>query len=207
MENIHQLTVPGVILAGGLSRRMGGGDKCLAPLAGRAILAHIIERVRPQVSILAINANGDPSRFADFDLPVIADESADFAGPLAGILAALDWAADQARPIQHVLTVPGDTPFLPHDLVARLVAGLAKGAELALAASGGRSHPVIGLWPLASRDALRRAIHGEGLRKVETWASRFATAAVEFESKAGDPFLNINTPEELAEAERRLAGC
>jgi molybdopterin-guanine dinucleotide biosynthesis protein A len=209
MENTRQSTVPGVILAGGLSRRMGGPDKCLIPLAGRPILTHIVERIRPQVSALALNANGDPSRFADFALSVIPDESADFAGPLAGVLAALDWAAGlagdfRAGRFQHVLTVPGDTPFLPPDLVARLGAGLAKGAELALAASGRRSHPVVALWPLASREDLRRAIRGEGLRKVETWASRFVAAAVEFEIGAEDPFLNINTPDDLAEAERRL---
>jgi molybdopterin-guanine dinucleotide biosynthesis protein A len=205
MENTPQPTVPGVVLAGGLSRRMGGGDKCLAPLAGRPILEHIVEAVRPQVSSLALNANGDPSRFAAFGLPVIADEPADFAGPLAGILAAIDWAAGQPGPVQHVLTVPGDTPFLPRDLVARLAAGLAEGAALALASSGGRRHPVIGLWPLDSREVLRRAIRDEGLRKVEAWASRFAATTVEFATGAGDPFLNINTPDELAEAERRLA--
>jgi molybdopterin-guanine dinucleotide biosynthesis protein A len=204
MENTHQLTIPGVILAGGLARRMGGGDKCLVRVAGRPILTHIIESVQPQVSALALNANGDPSRFVGFALPVIPDESKDFAGPLAGILAALEWAAGKAEPIHHVLTVPGDTPFLPRDLVVRLVAGLAKGAELSLASSGGRRHPVIALWPVASRADLRRAIRSEGLRKVEAWVSRFVTTAVEFDSCGGDPFLNINTPDELAEAEQRL---
>jgi molybdopterin-guanine dinucleotide biosynthesis protein A len=205
MDNTRQQTISGVILAGGLSRRMGGGDKCLRLLAGRPILAHVIERLRPQLSDLALNANGDPERFADFRLPVITDDATDFAGPLAGILAALDWAAGLATAPRHVLTVPADTPFLPPDLVARLAGGLTGGADLALASSGGRRHPVVALWPLASREDLRRALREEGLRKVEAWVSRQNAAVVKFEAADGDPFLNINTPDELAVAERRVS--
>jgi molybdenum cofactor guanylyltransferase len=202
MENTGRHANCGVILAGGLSRRMGGGDKCLLPLAGRAILSHVIERLRPQISDLALNANGDPGRFAPFQLPVIPDDATDFAGPLAGVLVALDWAASRAMVPRHVLTVPADTPFLPTDLVARLAGGLAGGADVALASSGGRRHPVVALWPVTSREDLRRALREEGLRKVEAWMSRQNAVSVAFETVGGDPFLNINTPDELARAER-----
>ena len=197
--------IPGVILAGGLSRRLGGGDKCLLPLAGRPIVAHVIDRVRPQVAALALNANGDATRFADFGLTVVADDAADFAGPLAGILAALDWAQRAHPSASTVLTVPADTPFLPPDLAARLAAA---GAP-ALARSGGRVHPVVGLWPLSLRDDLRKALRAEGIRKVEHWTGRLAPAIVDFppmDSPAGaiDPFFNINTPEDLQRAEALL---
>jgi molybdenum cofactor guanylyltransferase len=197
--------VAGVILAGGLSRRMGGGDKSLRPLAGRPLLAHIIERARPQVAALALNANGDAARFAAFGLPVVADSVADFAGPLAGVLAGLDWAAESVPGCSHVASFAGDAPFLPHDLVARLAAALAQGNELACAASGGRSHPVFGLWPLALRNALRRALVEEGIRKVDVWTRRYALAAVDFAAIPLDPFFNANRPEDLAEAERLVA--
>jgi molybdenum cofactor guanylyltransferase len=195
----------GVVLAGGLSRRMGGGDKCLRLLGGRPILAHIIERARPQVAALALNANGDPGRFAAFGLPVIADSIADFAGPLAGILAGLDWAAAERPAATHVASFAGDAPFLPRDLVARLAAAIAAGHDLGCAASGGRAHPVFGLWPLALRDDLRRALAEEGIRKVDQWTGRFRLAVVDFPATPLDPFFNTNRPEDLAEAER-LAG-
>lgn len=197
--------IPAVILAGGLSRRMGGGDKCLLPLAGRPVLAHLIERIRPQVAALALNANGDPTRFAGFGLPVIADDAADFAGPLAGILAALGWARRAHPSAPAVLTIPADTPFLPRDLVARLEAA---GAP-SMAGSGGRIHPVAGLWPLTLEAGLREALRTEGLRKVESWTARLNPAVVDFgplESKPVpiDPFFNINTPDDLARAEALL---
>jgi molybdopterin-guanine dinucleotide biosynthesis protein A len=193
VENAETAVHAGVILAGGLSRRMGGGDKCLLPLGGRSLLAHVIERMRPQVAVLALNANGNAARFAGFQLPVVTDDQSDFAGPLAGILAALDWAATTGA--AAVLTVPADTPFLPRDLAARLAAA---GAP-ALARSGGRVHPVVGLWPLALRDDLRVALRREGLRKVEDWTTRLAPAVVDFPA-APDPFFNINTPDDLARA-------
>ncbi len=198
------MIIAGIVLAGGLSRRMGGGDKCLRLLAGRPILAHIIARARPQVTALAINANGDPGRFAGFGLPVVADSVADFAGPLAGVLAGLDWAAAALPAASHVVSFAGDAPFLPLDLVARLDAAVAAGSELACAASAGRAHPVFGLWPVALREALRRALVEDRIRKVDRWTARFRLATVEFPTGRIDPFFNANEPEDLAEAERLM---
>ena len=197
------MIIAGIVLAGGLSRRMGGGDKCLRPLAGRPILAHILERARGQVAALALNANGDAARFAAFGLPVVADSVPDFAGPLAGILAGLDWAAADVPQATHVASFAGDAPFLPRDLVARLAGALAEqGAELACAASAGQAHPVFGLWPMALRAELRRAVTTEGFRKVDQWTARYRLATVDFPAMPVDPFFNANRPEDLAVAER-----
>ena len=196
------MRIAGIVLAGGLSRRMGGGDKCLRLLAGKPILAHIIERARPQVEALALNANGDPARFAAFGLPVVADSVAGFAGPLAGVLAGLDWAAANRPGATHVASFAGDAPFLPRDLVARFAAALDEGYELACAASQGRAHPVFGLWPLRLRQELRRALAEEEIRKVDIWTARHRLATVDFPSGPIDPFFNANHPEDLAEAER-----
>src|SRR5207245_2146601 len=161
------------------SRRMGGGDKALRLLGGRPLLDHVIERLRPQVDALVLNANGDPARFARFGLPVVPDSIGDFAGPLAGILAGLDWAAAHRPDCATIVSVATDAPFLPKDLVARLVRGMeAAGAELACAASGGQPHPVIGLWPVALREDLRRALVEEGIRKVDVWTGRHPLATV-----------------------------
>jgi molybdopterin-guanine dinucleotide biosynthesis protein A len=198
--------VAGILLAGGQSRRMGGGDKCLRPLAGRPILAHVLERVRPQVTALALNANGDPARFAAFGLPVVADSVEGFAGPLAGVLAGLDWAAEHASDCPLVASFATDAPFLPTDLVECLLQGLrAEGADLACAASDGRSHPVFGLWPVRLREELRHAVVDEGLRKVDLWTARYRMVEVEFPPRPIDPFFNTNRPEDLAEAEALLA--
>jgi molybdopterin-guanine dinucleotide biosynthesis protein A len=198
--------VVGVLLAGGQSRRMGGGDKCLRLLGGRPILARIIDRVRPQVRRLILNANGDPARFADYGLPVAGDSVEGFAGPLAGVLAGLDWAAAHAPDCPMIATVPTDAPFLPENLVSRLLSAVEQeSADLACAASNGQSHPVVGLWPVRLRDALRRAMTGEDIRKVDSWTARYRLATVEFLSVPVDPFLNVNRPEDLAEAERFLA--
>jgi molybdopterin-guanine dinucleotide biosynthesis protein A len=199
------VSIAGIVLAGGQSRRMGGGDKCLRLLAGRPILAHIIARARPQVSALAINANGDPARFREFDLPVVADSVPDFAGPLAGVLAGLDWAA-RLPGCGHVASFAGDAPFFPLDLVERLEAALADGRhDLACAVSGGRAHPVFGLWPVALRGDLRHALEAEAIRKVDVWTARHRLAPVEFAATPIDPFFNANRPEDLAEAERLAA--
>lgn len=188
----------GVVLAGGLARRMGGGDKALLPINGRPMMAVLLERLRPQVSALAVSANGDPARFAAAapGLAVVADSIPGHPGPLAGILAGMDHAA--ALGMGWVLTVPGDTPLVPMDLAARLREAA---APIACAASGGEIHPPVAIWPVSLRGALRAAVlAGEG--KVSRWAREHGCALVEW---AGEPFLNANTPEELAvleEAER-----
>jgi molybdenum cofactor guanylyltransferase len=197
------VTIIGLLLAGGLARRMGGGDKALRPLGDRTLLDHAIDRVRPQVAALVLNANGDPARFAPFGLPVAADSIPDFAGPLAGILAGLDWAAANRPDCRLIVSVPTDAPFLPRDLVARLLHGMqAEGAELACAASGGQPHPVVGLWPVRLRDELRAALAGEGIRKVDRWTARYRLATVEFpeEIPGLDPFFNANRPDDLDRA-------
>ena len=197
------MNIVGLLLAGGQSRRMGGGDKALRPLGGRPLLDHVIERLRPQVAAMVLNANGDPSRFARFGLPVVPDSVPDFAGPLAGVLAGLDWAAANRPDCEWVVSVPTDAPFLPRDLVARLVAGMqAADAELACAASGGQPHPVVGLWPLRLREALRHAVVAEEIRKVDTWTGRYRLSRVPFfEETAGvDPFFNANRPDDFERA-------
>jgi molybdopterin-guanine dinucleotide biosynthesis protein A len=196
----------GLLLAGGRATRMGGGDKGLRLLASRPILDHVIERLRPQLSRLLLNANGDPARFAAYGLPVVGDSPPDFAGPLAGVLAGLEWTAREAPDCPLLLSAPTDAPFLPRDLVRRLWAGReSEGADIAMAASGGRTHPVVGLWPAALAPALRHALVEEGLRKVDIWTARYRVAVVDFPIEAVDPFFNANRPEDLAEAERLVA--
>lgn len=196
----------GVLLAGGLARRMGGGDKGFRLLGGRALLDRVIARAAPQVAALVLNANGDPARFAAWRLPVVGDDIPGFAGPLAGVLAGLDWTAAQLPDASHVASFASDAPFLPLDLVARLAAALADGKhDLACAASGGRAHPVFGLWPVRLRHDLRRALAEEGIRKVDHWTARHRLAVVAFAQEPVDPFFNANTPEDLAAAERLAA--
>lgn len=192
----------GLILAGGLARRMGGGDKLRIRIGGATILERVLARINPQCSRVIINANGDPSRFADTDLPVVADSVPDFAGPLAGILAGLDWTAANAPGCPYVASVPGDCPFLPRDLLARLhEVRRASGAPLACARSGEWRHPVVGLWPVALRDDLRRALVGEGLHKIELWTARHGVAVAAWPEAPVDPFFNVNTPADAAHAE------
>jgi len=184
---------------------MGGGDKSLRELAGETLLARVIARVKPQVRTLIVNANGDPGRFSAYGLPVVADSVPDFAGPLAGVLAGLEWVRDHAAETSWLVSVPTDAPFLPRDLVARLFAAVeSEGADLACAASGGRRHPVIGLWPVALAPDLRRAVAAEGVRKVEDWTGRYRVAVADYAVAPFDPFFNANRPEDLAEAERIL---
>jgi len=195
--------LPGVVLAGGLARRIGGGDKPMREIRGRTILSRVIARLTPQCQCLLLNANGDPQRFAAFGLPVVADEMRDYPGPLAGILAALDWTAANRPNATWILSVAGDCPFLPRDLAVRLhQAVIARDAQLAVAASQGQSHHVIGLWAVALRDALRHALVVEGVRKIDRWTARYRLATVTWPTEAVDPFFNANTIEDLAEAER-----
>lgn len=198
--------IVGVILAGGRAQRMGGGDKGLYQVGGITILARVIERIWPQVGALVLNANGDPARFASFGLPVVPDSVPDFAGPLAGILAGLDWAAKHQAQARYIVSAPADGPFLPRDLVQRLAVSLAgEDGEIAMAASGRQRYPVVGLWPLALRDNLRRALLEENLHKIDAWTARFRLAVADFPATPIDPFFNANTPEQLAEAERLAA--
>ena len=198
--------IAGVLLAGGLARRMGGGDKPLRKIGGRPLLDLVIERMRPQVAALVLNANGDPARFAAYGLPVIADSVADNPGPLAGVLAGLDWVADNRPDCPMVVSVATDAPFLPRDLVSRLYARMvADGADLACAASGGQAHPVIGLWPIRLRDDLRHALADEGIRKVDVWTARYRLATVTFAATPIDPFFNANRPQDLERAEALLS--
>lgn len=198
--------VAGVLLAGGLSRRMGGGDKCLRMLGGRTVLDRIVERVRPQVSCLVLNANGDPSRFAATGLPVAADTVEGFAGPLAGVLTGLEWTAEHHPECAWLASFPTDAPFLPTDLVGRMLQAVAdSGADMACATSNGRAHPVIGLWPVRLAAELRHAMVEEDIRKVDRWTARYRLEQVDFSAQPVDPFFNTNRPEDLEEAENLLA--
>ncbi len=198
-------TIAGVVLAGGQSRRMGGGDKSLRELAGRTLLSRIVERVRGQVATLVLNANGDPARFADFDLPVAADAVEGFAGPLAGVLTGLEWARAHAPACTFVASFACDAPFVPEDLVARLAHALSEqGADMACAASAGRDHPVFGLWPVGLAGDLRRALVDEDVRKVDVWTAHYHLARVEFAVDPVDPFFNVNRPDDFAAAEAIL---
>lgn len=197
------MTAPlGVILAGGQATRMGGGDKGMRTLGNATILGHVIDRLSPQVEALALNANGDPARFASLALPVLPDSVEGFAGPLAGVLAGLDWAAGEGA--EHIVTAAADTPFFPADLVPRLLlAAEQSGTPIALARTENGRHPTFGLWPVALRDDLRAALN-DGLRKVVLWTDRHGTAMAEFPVAGFDPFFNVNTPEDLAEAQALL---
>jgi molybdenum cofactor guanylyltransferase len=196
----------GVVLAGGLARRMGGIDKARIGIGGLTILERVLMRLRPQCAGLVLNANEAPERFADIGLPVVRDSVPDYPGPLAGILAGLDWAATQAPEIGWIVSVPSDCPFLPYDLVSKLhAARAAAGTQLACAASGGRQHPVVALWPVALREDLRHAIAQGGVRKVGQWSGRYTLAVAEWPAAPVDPFFNVNTPDDATEAERLAA--
>ena len=194
--------IPGVILAGGLASRMGGGDKALRDVGGVTILSRVIDRLTPQAAPMALNANGDPARFAALGLPVLPDTIAGYPGPLAGVLAGMDWAAGLGA--DHIVSVAADTPFFPEDLVARLADEVSETTPIALAATreGDRTirHPTFGLWPVALREDLRVALQG-GLRKVVLWTDRHGAGTALFDTHPFDPFFNINTPEDLAQAE------
>ena len=205
MANIPVPPTYGLVLAGGLARRMGGGDKARVEIGGVSILDRVLARLSAQCVDIIINANGDPHRFEDTGCAIVPDNVPDYPGPLAGILAGLDWLAEQANGVEWLLSVPGDCPFLPDDLVERLHLARVKmgaGVPLACARSGKWRHPVVGLWPLALRRDLRKALVEEGLRKIEAWTARHGIAVADWPAEPVDPFLNVNTPEDAARAER-----
>ena len=206
MNEANSPATLGLILAGGLARRMGGGDKALIEIGGKAILSHVIERLGPQCDGLLLNANGDAARFASYGLPVVADSVPDFAGPLAGILAGLEWAAQNRPDLDWIVSLAADGPFPPRDLVARLHADrIAHKAELVCAASGGFTHPVVGLWPVSIAAALRHALVVEDERKIDRFTARFPIVATEWKTEPFDPFFNTNAPDDVAAAERIAA--
>lgn len=199
--------IAGIILAGGQSRRMGGGDKSLLPLGGGCVLDQVLSRCGPQIETLALSANGDPGRFSRFGLPVLADTVEGFAGPLAGILTGLEWTVANT-PCKAIVTAAGDTPFLPLDLVDRLAAAAGRHpGSIAVASSAGRRHPTFALWPVGCRDALRHFLVDEDNRRVSAFIERHGHVEVEFpvlQSAELDPFFNINVPDDLAQAARLL---
>ena len=195
----------GVILAGGRSQRMGGGDKCLLHLDERVILEHVIERLRSQVDDVVLNANGEAERFAGFGISVVRDSISGFVGPLGGVLAGLDWAAERGE--SHALTVAADTPFFPEDLLTRLAAARDEQVQpLSMAATlgeGGRldRHPTFALWPVALRDDLRASLL-DGMRKVIAWTDPVGCAIASFDDP--ESFFNVNAPDDLEHARRRV---
>jgi molybdopterin-guanine dinucleotide biosynthesis protein A len=196
----------GAILAGGRATRLGGGDKPLRTVGGRTLLAHVVARLVPQCAALVVSANGDPARFAALALPVVADNVPGQPGPLGGVLAALDWCASNRPDIGWLLSAPGDCPFLPPDLAARLYAAAhAHDAALAVATSGGRSHPVIALWSLTLREPLRHALTVEDMRRAHAFVGRQQAALVPWPTEPVDPFFNVNTEDDLANAERLMS--
>jgi molybdopterin-guanine dinucleotide biosynthesis protein A len=192
----------GLLLAGGQSRRMGGGDKCLMELGGQTLLRRLIATAAPQVAPLVLNTNSDPALFRDYGLPVAPDVVDGYAGPLAGVLTGLEWAAANAPHCDWVASFASDAPFAPTDLVSRMRTAIEReDSDMACASSAGRDHPVFALWPVRLAAELRAAVVTEGVRKVDTWTARYTLARAEFGTADGDPFFNINRPEDLAAAE------
>lgn len=192
----------GIILAGGLASRMGGVDKGLKTVGGTPILDRVVATMRSQCDHLIINANGDAGRLSAYGLPIVPDDMADHPGPLAGVLAALDWAAVHHPDAPFAVTAPNDTPFLPRDLVDRLRARRVEDrAAIVCARSGGSTHPVVALWPVDLRHDLRRALVDEGLRRVGRFLERHPLAYADWAAEPFDPFFNANAPADLAEAE------
>jgi len=197
--------VCGILLAGGQSRRMGGGDKCLAELGGKTLLQRSIDVAVPQVSQLVLNTNSDPGQFVSYGLPIVRDVVGGFAGPLAGVLTGMEWARENAPACEWLASFACDAPFVPPDLVALLLsAARSEVVDLACASSAGRHHPVFALWPLTLAADLRKALTEEGIRKVDIWTARHRLAVVDFGAEDADPFFNINRPEDLAAAEKHL---
>jgi len=198
--------VVGVLLAGGKSRRMGGGDKNLRQLGGETILSRVVRQARPQVESLILNANGDASRFESYELPIVPDVVGDHAGPLAGVLTGMAWARENIPAAPWVVTFPTDAPFFPDDLVDSLRQAVdMAGDDLACAGSMGRPHPVFGLWPVWLYDSLHHAVVEEGVRKIDEWTARYRIVEVDFPADPIDPFFNLNSPEDLEAAEKLIA--
>ena len=198
--------VAGVVLAGGRSRRMGGRDKALIDVGGQTLLDRVIARAHPQVMALVVSASGDPQRFGRYGLPVLTDVIGGNAGPLAGILTALEWVRDTLPGIRWMASFAVDTPLLPEDVVARLLSSVAQeDAEIGCAASGGKRHPVFGLWPVRLAGDLRHAMAVGGVRKVDQWTAGYKVAEVCWPIEAGDPFLNINAPDDLDRLQQTLS--
>ena len=196
----------GLVLAGGQARRMGGGDKAFIEIGAKKILDRVLARLKPSCVSVVLNANGDPQRFVPWGLPVIADSVKDFAGPLAGILAGMDWTARNYPAIEWMVSVPGDCPFLPEGLVERLhTVRLEQNKKLACAQSGDWRHPVVGLWNVRLREDLRKALVVEDLHKIEVWTARHGVAIATWPDKPVDPFFNVNSPEDVAQADKLAA--
>jgi molybdenum cofactor guanylyltransferase len=196
-----------IILAGGRATRMAGADKASQMLGGKPLIAHVLAALKPQCGVIVINANGDAARFAALDVPVAPDDVPGFAGPLAGILAGLDYLAARRPDLLYAVSAATDTPFLPDDLVAKLQAAqIAAKAEIAVARSDNIVHPTFALWPISLRTDLREALVDEGLHRVTTFFSRYRCAYADWSAEPFDPFFNVNTPDDLYIAERILAG-
>ena len=194
--------ISGVLLAGGLARRMGGGDKCLKTLGGKPLLEHVLSRVSAQVGPLIINANGDPARFKRYGLPIIPDVVSGHVGPLAGIHAGMQWVATSMPNCNWMVSFATDSPFLPLNLVELLSRSMdGDKKKIVCASSNGRKHPVFALWPVALRNDLRDAIMLEGMRKIDMWTKRYSTTIVDFDSTKIDPFFNVNSPDDFNAAE------
>jgi molybdopterin-guanine dinucleotide biosynthesis protein A len=203
---IKSSEIVGVILAGGLARRMGGGDKSMLQLGGRRILDYVIESAQNQLETVIINANGDPERFTEFNLPVQADIVPDFAGPLAGVVSAMAWVKQNQPSATHIITLAADTPFFPADYVPRMLELMQlKGERLACASYQGRTQPVFGLWPVNLFDDLYKALVEDDMRKVDRFTAPYGVADVPFDELSRNPFFNVNKPEDIALGEQQLA--
>lgn len=191
----------GVILAGGQSRRMGGGDKCLLKLGGKTLLRRSLDAVAPQVGPLLVNTNSEPGLFSDYKYPIVADVIDGFPGPLAGVLTAMEWALENAPDCSWVASFASDAPFLPNDLVENLMGQIVRDrADMACASSDGQVHPIFAMWPVCLAGALRTAVDQNGIRKVDSWTAHYNLTITDYDTTDGDPFFNINRPHDLAEA-------
>ncbi len=207
MSSSNSKNVLGVILAGGQSRRFGGGDKFIKELNGEALVDRVVERVRPQTEQMIISSNSETPHLTKFGLPIVADTIHGFAGPLAGILTGMEWTRQHYPDIEWIVSFPSDAPFVPLDCVSKMLEqAQMDNAEIVCASSAGRTHPVCALWRIDLADNLRQAMEEEEMRKIDLWTARHRLSALEFSDQPFDPFFNINRPEDLEQAEVILAG-